>query len=59
MTKQEACFEKLIFEQVLNRRKAKKIAKFDGLEPLRCEVIKGNVAPETGRKSFGTFEKQA
>ena len=56
---QSACFEKLIFEHVLNRRKSKRIAKFDGLEPLRCEVIKGNVAPEIGPKSFGAFEKQA
>ena len=36
-----------------------KIAKFDGLEPRRCEDIKGIVAPEIGPKRFGTFEKQA
>ena len=35
------------------------IAKFDGLEPWRCEDMKGIVAPEIGPKSFGTFEKQA
>ena len=32
---------------------------FDGLEPRRCEDIKGIVAPEVGPKSFGTFKKQA
>ena len=40
-------------------RKTKRIAKFDGLEPRRCEDMKGIVAPEIGPKSFGTFEKQA
>ena len=35
------------------------MAKFDGLEPLRCENIKGIVAPEIDPKRFGTFEKQA
>ena len=40
-------------------RKTKTIAKFEGLEPRRCEDIKGIVAPEIGPKSFGTFEKQA
>ena len=40
-------------------RKTKTIAKFEGLEPRRCEDIKGIVAPEIGPESFGTFEKQA
>ena len=53
---QSACFEKLIFFDI---RKAKRIAKFDGLEPRHCEDIKAVVAPEIGPKSFGTFEKQA
>ena len=53
---QSACFEKLIFFDI---RKAKRIAKFDGLEPWHCEDIKAVVAPEIGPKSFGTFEKQA
>lgn len=44
---------------VFNVRKAKKIAKFDGLEPQRCEGIKGIVLPKIGSKSSGTFEKQA
>ena len=35
------------------------IAKFDGLEPRRCEDIKGIVAPEIGPQIFATFEKQA
>ena len=39
--------------------KTKRIANFDGLEPRRCEDIKGIVAPEIGPKGFGTFEKQA
>ena len=56
---QSACFEKLIFEQVFNVRKTKRIGKFDGLEPRRCEDIKGIVASEIAPKSFGTFEKQA
>ena len=42
-----------------NVGKTKRIAKFDSLEPRRCEDIKGIVAPEIGSKSFGTFEKQA
>ena len=33
--------------------------KFEGLEPRRCENIKGIVAPEIGPKSFQTFEKHA
>ena len=56
---QSACFEKLIFLHVFNIRKTKRIAKFDGLEPRRCEDIKGIVAPEIDPKSFGTFEKRA
>ena len=38
-------------------RKIKRIAKFEGLEPRRCEDIKGIVVPDIGPKSFGTFEK--
>ena len=56
---QSACFEKLIFLHVFNIRKTKRIAKFYGLEPRRCEDIKGIVAPEIDPKSFGTFEKRA
>ena len=56
---QSACFEKMIFLHVFNIRKIKRIAKFEGLEPRRCEDIKGIVAPERDPKSFGTFEKQA
>ena len=54
---QLACFEKLIFKHILNVRKTKRIAKFDGLEPRSCEDIKLIVAPEMGPKSFGTFER--
>ena len=56
---QSACFEKLIFLHVFNMRKIKRIAKFEGSEPRRCEDIKGIVVPEIGTKSFGSFEKQA
>ena len=35
------------------------ITKFNRLEPQRCEVIKGIVAPEIGTKKFGTSEEQA
>ena len=56
---QSACFEKLIFSHVFNVRKTKTIAKFDDLEPRRCEDIKGVVTPEISPESFGTFEKQA
>ena len=56
---QSACFEQLIFSHVFNIRKTKRIAKFEGLEPRRCEDIMAIVAPEIGPKSFGTFEKQA
>ena len=55
---QSACLEKLTFEHVFNVRKTKKIAKFDDLEPRRCENIKKIVTLEIGPKSFGTFEKQ-
>ena len=44
---------------MFNIGKTKRIPKFDGLKPRRCEDIKGIVAPEIGPKSFGTFEKQA
>ena len=54
---QSACFKKLIFYNVFNVRKIQRIAKFDGLEPRRCEDIKGIVATEIGPKNFGTFEK--
>ena len=40
-------------------RKTKRIAKFNGLEPRRCEDTKEIVAPAIDPKSFGTFEKQA
>ena len=59
MKLQSACFEKLIFSRAFNVRKTKGIAKFDGLEPRRCEDIKGIVAPSMSPKRFGTFEKQA
>ena len=49
----------MIFLHVFNVRKIKRTAKFEGLEPRRCEDIKGIVAPERDPKSFGTFEKQA
>ena len=39
--------------------KTKSIAKFDGLEPRRCEDIKEIVASEIDPKCLGTFEKQA
>ena len=56
---QSARFEKMIFLHTFNMRKIKRIAKFEGLEPRRCEDIKGIVVPDIGPKSFGTFEKQA
>ena len=34
------------FKHAFDTRKTKRIAKFDGLEPRRCEDIKGIVAPE-------------
>ena len=49
----------MIFLHAFNMRKIKRIAKFEGLEPRRCEDIKGILLPEIGPKSFGTFEKQA
>ena len=55
---QSPCFEKL--EHVLNvKKKAKKIAKFDGFQPRRCEDTKAIVAAEISPKGFATFEKQA
>ena len=47
-----ACFEKLISSHVFKKNKK------DGLEPRRCEDVKGNVASEKDPKSFGTSEKQ-
>ena len=55
---QSACFEKLIFLHVFNKRKTRRIAKFEGLKPWRCEVIKAIVAPKIGPKSCGTFENR-
>ena len=49
----------LIFKHAFNVRKIKRTAKFDGLDPCRCEAVTGIVAPEIDPKSFGTFEKQA
>ena len=43
---QSACFKKLTIQH----------AKFDGFEAQRSEDIEGIEAPETGPKSFGTFE---
>ena len=43
---------------VFHARKTKRISKFDGLEPRRCEDIKRIVTPEIGPKKFGTYEKQ-
>ena len=53
---QSACFEKLIFLHAFNIRKIKRIAKFQGLEPRRCEDTKGIVVPDICPKSFGTWE---
>ena len=36
----------------------KRIGKFDGLEPRRCEDIRGIVAPEIGPESFRSLEKR-
>lgn len=45
-----ACFEKLIFLLVLNIRKTKKTANFEGLEPRRCEDNKAIIlVPEKFR----------
>ena len=46
---ESAWFEKLIFLHYFNVRKTKRIAKFGGLEPRRCEDIKEIVAPESDR----------
>ena len=35
------------------------LAKFDCLEPLRCEDMKGIVALEIGPRRFGTFKERA
>ena len=43
------------FVTFFNVRKAKMIAKFDDLEPRRCDDKNGIVAPEIGPKSFGTW----
>ena len=45
---QSAHFEKVIFLHVFNIRKIKRIAKFECLEPRRCEGIKAIVAPVIG-----------
>ena len=55
----QTCVEKLIFLHVFNTRKTKKTAKFEGLEPRRCEDKKAIVAPEISPKTFGTLEKHA
>ena len=47
--------QKLVSEHVFNVRKIKRIARYNGLETRRCEVIKGIVAPEIGPESFGAF----
>ena len=39
--------------------KTRGFAEFDGLEPRRCEDVKGIVALEIGPKSCETFEKQS
>ena len=44
-----------MLKHVFNVRKTKRVAKFDGLEPRRCEYLKGIVAPEIGPKIFGTL----
>ena len=41
------------------RKTKRMIAKFDGLEPWRCEDTKGIMAPQIDPKSFATFQKQA
>ena len=55
---QSSCFEKLIFKCVFNVRKSKRIAKFEGLEPGRCEDIKGIVANEMGPKVSGLLRNR-
>ena len=35
------------------------IAKFDGLEPRRCEDLNWNLTPDICPKSLGTLEKHA
>ena len=53
---QSACFKKLFSKHVFNVRKTKRIAKFDSLEPRRCEDVKEIVTPEISPKFFRTFE---
>ena len=53
---QSACFEKLIFLHVLNIRKTKQTANFEGLEPRCCEDKKAILGSQKG---FGTFEKKS
>ena len=50
-----ACFEKLIFLHVFNIRKIKRISRFEGLEPRRCEDIKGIVVPRNRPEKFRHF----
>ena len=52
---ESALFEKLILLHVLNVRKTKRTAKFDGLESRRCEAIKGIMAFEICRKVSGLW----
>ena len=48
-----ACFESLVFQHVSNKKKKnKRIAKFDGLEPRGFEQITGSEAPEIGPNSI-------
>ena len=47
---QSTCLVNLIIQRVLNVRKTKSVAKFDGLEPRLFEDIKGIVAPERDPK---------
>ena len=48
----------LVFQNVSNVRKTKRIADLDDLEPRRCEGIKVSKAARFDSKSFGTFEKK-
>lgn len=43
----------------LIQEKPRRLQKFEGLEPRRCEDKTAIVAPEIGPKRFGTLEKQA
>ena len=42
----------------LTKEKTKRIAKFGGSEPRRCENMKGSVAPEIGRKVSGLLRNR-